>query len=103
MMVAVLASFVAKENALATMAILTAGGEESSLAVALPNMLTPAAALAFLVLQVTFIPCVATVGVIQQETGSWRWTAFAVLYLLALSLAMGIATYQGARLLGWGV
>jgi len=103
MMVAVLTSFLAKENVLATMAVLAAGGQEGSLAVALPGMLTPAAALAFLVLQVTFIPCVATVGAIQQETRSWRWTAFAVLYLLALSLAMGIATYQGARLLGWGV
>lgn len=102
MMVAVLTSFVAKENALATMAVLSAGGEESSLAAALPQMLTPAAALAFLVLQVTFIPCVATIGVIQQETRSWRWTGLALLYLLVLSLAMGIATYQAARFLALG-
>ena len=103
MMVAVLASFVAKENALAAMAVLIAGGEEGTLMAALPGILTPASALAFLVLQVTFVPCVATVSAIQQETKSWRWTAFVLLYLLALSLAMGIATYQGARLLGWGL
>jgi len=49
------------------------------LAAALSGMLTPAAKVAFLVLQVTFIPCIATTRVIQQEAKPWRWIAFALL------------------------
>jgi Fe2+ transport system protein B len=65
--------------------------------------LIPAAALAFLVVQMLFIPCVATVAVIKQETDSWRWTVFSVILLLVISLGAGVLVYQGARLLGLGV
>ena len=57
-------------------------------------LLTPAAALAFLVVQVLFVPCVATVAAIRQETGSWRWTLFSVALLLVISFSAGIAVYQ---------
>ena len=104
MMVALLTSFVAKENTIATLGVLYSAGEEGArLAEVLPGMLTPAAALAFLTVQMLFIPCVATVATIRQETASWRWTAFSVGLLLVVSFAMGIAIYQGAVLVGWGV
>ncbi|MGI5835478.1 MAG: ferrous iron transport protein B [Chloroflexota bacterium] len=103
MMVALLTSFVAKENALASMAILGAGGQESGLASALPLMLTQASALAYLVIQITFIPCSSTVVAILHQTKSWFWTVVVLLYQLALSLVVGILTYQAARLLGWGL
>jgi len=66
-------------------------------------VLTPAAALAFLAVQMLFVPCVAVVSTIRQETASWRWTAFSVALLLVVSFAVGIAIYQGAMLVGWGV
>jgi ferrous iron transport protein B len=72
----------------------TAG--EMGLDAALVGVLTPAAALAFLVVQMLFIPCVATVAAIRQETRSWRWTAFSVGLLLVLSLVGGIVAYQVA-------
>ena len=61
------------------------------------------AALAFLAVQMLFIPCVAVVATIRQETGSWKWTAFSIALLLVLSFSVGIAIYQGAMLVGWGV
>jgi len=79
------------------------GSMLTGLAAALSRTMVPAAALAFLVVQVLFIPCVATTATIQQETHSWRWTAFSMALLLVISVTRGIATYQGARLLGWGV
>jgi ferrous iron transport protein B len=83
MMVALLTSFIAKENAIATLGVLFGAGEsEAGLAAILGTTLTPAAALAFLVMQMLFIPCVATVGAIKQETNSWRWTVFSVVFLL---------------------
>jgi len=104
MMVALLTSFVAKENTIAALGILYgAEEEEARLAEVMGRILTPAAALAFLAVQMLFIPCVATVATIRQETGSWRWTGFSVALLLVLSLVVGIAIYQGAILGGWGV
>jgi len=104
MMVALLTSFVAKENTIATLGVLYSTGEEGArLAEALSGVLTPAAALAFLAVQMLFIPCVATVATVRQETASWRWTAFSVALLLVVSFAVGIAIYQGAMLVGWGV
>jgi ferrous iron transport protein B len=95
MMVALLTSFVAKENAVATMGILFGAGEDGAgLGAALSGLLTPAAALAFLVVQMLFIPCVATVAAIKQETKSWGWTAFSVGMLLVLSLGGGTLAYQ---------
>jgi len=100
MLVALLASFVAKENSIATMGILFGAGKDASgFAAALSGVLTPAAALAFLVVQMLFVPCVATVAAIKQETKSWGWTGFSVGLLLILSLAGGILTYQVASLL----
>jgi ferrous iron transport protein B len=99
MMVALLASFVAKENSIATMGVLFGAGDQGAgLAAILPGVLSPASALAFLVVQMLFIPCVATVAAVKQETRSWPWTAFSVGMLLMLSLVGGIAAYQLARL-----
>jgi ferrous iron transport protein B len=95
MIVALLTSFVAKENAIATMGILFGPGQEAAgLDATLAGHLTPAAALAFLVVQMLFIPCVATVAAIRQETRSWGWTTFSVGLLLVLSLSVGILAYQ---------
>ena len=104
MMVALLTSFIAKENSVATLGVLYGTGEEEThLAEALKGEISPAAALAFLAVQMLFIPCVATVATIRQETNSWRWTAFGVLFLLLVSFLVGILVYQGAALLGSGL
>jgi len=104
MMVALLTSFVRKENTIPTLAVLYGAGRQGAgLAQALGGHLLPAAALAFLAVQVLFIPCVATVATIRQETHSWRWTLLGVILLLGISLVVGIAIYQTALWLGWGV
>jgi ferrous iron transport protein B len=104
MLVAMITSFVAKENVIATLGVLYGASEHGqALGTALTAVLSPAAGLAFLAAQMLFVPCVATVAAIRQETGSWRWTAFSVVVLLGLSLLAAILIYQGARLLGMGV
>ena len=100
LMVAVLTSFVAKENAIATLGVLFGAGEGAGLADTLAGAFRPAAGLAFLVVQTLFVPCVATVAVIKQETRSWFWTAFDVGFLLLVSFAAGTAAYWLARLGG---
>ena len=104
MIVALLTSFVAKENTIATLGILYGTGEQGqSLAEVLSGVVKPASALAFLATQMLFVPCVGTVAAIRQETRSWGWTAFSVGLLTVLSLGVGIALYQGALVLGWGI
>ncbi|HNS52326.1 MAG TPA: ferrous iron transport protein B [Anaerolineae bacterium] len=99
MIVALLSSLVAKENSIVTLGVLFGAADNpSGLSASLARSLAPASALAFLVAQMLFIPCVATVAAMQQETRSWKWTAFATVLLAALSLAGGILTYQAARL-----
>lgn len=104
MMVALLTSFVAKENTIAALSVLLGAGENGAgLAQALPGFLTPASALAFLAVQVLFIPCAATVATIRQETRSTKWTLASVAILFVISFAVGIGIYKLARLAGWGV
>ncbi|MDY7041324.1 MAG: ferrous iron transport protein B [Chloroflexota bacterium] len=101
MIVALLTSFIAKENSLATLGILYGTGEEEAkLAELMSGALTPAAALAFLVIQMLFVPCVATVAAMWQETRSVRWTLFNVVLLLVVSFGAGILVYQVAGWLG---
>ncbi len=95
--VALLSSFIAKENSIATMGVLYRTGEEG-LADFLAATYSTATALAFLVVQVLFIPCMATVAAIRQETGAWRWTVFSIGLLLGLSLLAGTVTFQVAML-----
>lgn len=97
--VAMLSSFVAKENAVATLGVLFGVGEEG-LADLLTGTYPIATALAFLVVQFLFIPCVATVAVIRQETGSWRWTLFNIGLLLLISFLGGAMVFQVVSRLG---
>jgi len=102
MIVALLSSFIAKENAIATLGVLY-GEEGGGFAETMVAVVSPATALSFLVVTMLFIPCVATVAVMHQETRSWRWTLFGVLLLLLIALSAGMIVYQGAKWLGIGV
>jgi ferrous iron transport protein B len=92
-LVALLTSFVAKENTIATLGVLY--GDLN----VLKSVMVPAAMLAFLVFQMLFIPCVGTVAAIHQETRSWKWTLTSVGIQLGLSLGLAVAVYQIGRLI----
>jgi ferrous iron transport protein B len=95
LLVALLASFIAKENSIATLGILYGTGEDTAnLAATLSTTIVPAAALSFLVVQMLFIPCAATVGAIKQETRSWKWTLLTIGLLALVSFGAGIVVYQ---------
>jgi ferrous iron transport protein B len=101
MIVALITSFFAKENTIATLGILY-GADPGSAALAdvVAVSLAPAARWAFLAVTMLFIPCLATVATIKQETGSWRWTAASIGLLLAVSMSVGVIVFQiGIRLL----
>ncbi len=101
--VALLTSFPAKENAVATLGVLFGQAAESGLAQALTEAYSPATGLAFLTVVMLFIPCMPTLAVIRQESGGWRWALVDAAMLLALSFATGTAVYHLARALLAGV
>lgn len=99
MMVALLSSIAAKENSVATLGVLYGAGEQGLMGV-LPGAVNHASALAFLVILMLFIPCVATVTVMKQEMNNWRWFTASFLFMLVISFLSGVAAYHAALALG---
>jgi ferrous iron transport protein B len=103
LLVALVASFVAKENAIAALGVLFGAAADDGLAAALATGIAPASALSFLAATMLFIPCVATVAVMRRETGSWAWTLTGVALTLVAALVGATLVYQSCRLLGFGL
>ena len=55
---------------------------------------TPLIAFAFMAMVLLYIPCVATLGIIRKETGSWKWTFFAFGYTLVLGWLVATLIFQ---------
>jgi ferrous iron transport protein B len=99
MMLALIASFIAKENSIATLGVLYGVGEEG-LGNVLPQVMTGASALSFLVVFMLFIPCAATSIVMKQEMGSWKWFLYSFIFMMIVSFGCGAAAYWLASMLG---
>jgi len=101
--VALIFGFVAKEIVVSTMGVLYASeGGTSSLSerFAADSHLGTAGGLAMMVFVLLYVPCLATVGVMKQETGSWAWTLFSVFYSTGVAYLAALMIYQGGTLLG---
>jgi len=68
---------------------------DTPLQIALQGAFTPAAALAFLVFVLLYVPCVATLSAIRQEFGS-RWMLFSTGYQMTVAWIMAFITYHVA-------
>jgi ferrous iron transport protein B len=100
LMVALIASFPAKENAIATLGVIFGSSASTGLTQTLTATFSTASALSFLVTTMLFIPCMATVAVIRQETSSWRWALADIALFLVISFAGGAGVYHLALALG---
>jgi len=63
---------------------------------------SPLVAYALMAFVLLYIPCIATVAVMWQESGSWGWATFGVLYTVALAWIVSFVIYQGGMALGLG-
>ncbi len=91
--IALLTSFAAKENTVATLSVLY-----GNISTVLPSVVSVAAGLSLLAFQMLFVPCVGTIAAIRQETQSIKWTVFSVVLMTILSFAVGTCIYQIGRL-----
>ncbi len=92
--------FLAKESIISTMNIIYFVPKSSSLGGLLSHYYTPLEAYSFMVFILLYIPCLATAATIFKETGSKKWTAFSILYALAIAYLLSFVIYQGGKLIG---
>ncbi|WP_312813797.1 ferrous iron transporter B [Brevundimonas sp.] len=106
MVVALIPGMAAREVAVAVLGTVysVAGAEENigTLANVLANDWSLATGLAFLAWYIFAPQCLPTIGVVQRETGSKKWTAIFVIYLFALAYLAAFITYHVAVALGAG-
>ena len=104
--VALLFGFVAKEIVISSMGVLfNVGAEGSTLTERLSSEgsgMTSLNSLSLMVFVLLYVPCLATIGAIKQETGSWGWTIFSIVYTTSVAYVFALIIYQGGLLLGFG-
>ncbi|MDR1954406.1 MAG: ferrous iron transport protein B [Candidatus Methanoplasma sp.] len=97
---ATLAGLLTKENIVGTLGVLfgsdAAGGGETWNIIG--NMLTQASGYSFLVFNMMCAPCLAAVGAIRKELGSWKDAGKAVLYQCSLAYVLSLVIYQFATI-----
>jgi ferrous iron transport protein B len=63
------------------------------------KVFTQPTALAFLIFILIYFPCVGVVATIKNESGSWKWAAFTIIYTTTLAWIAAFAVYNIARLI----
>ena len=95
--VALIFGILAKEVVVGTLGTLY-GVEEEGLKKVLPRYFTKLSAFSFMTMSLLYIPCIAAIGAIKQETGSWKWTALAVSWSLFIGWTIAVLFYQAGKI-----
>ena len=101
--VALLTGFVAKEIVVSTMGILYAVEEEEDALqkTIISSGMTPLSALSMMIFVLLYLPCIATIAAIKQETGSFKWMFFSIAYTTSFAWVAAFSVYQGGKLIGF--
>ncbi|WP_294082159.1 ferrous iron transport protein B [Proteiniphilum sp. UBA5384] len=107
--VSLLSGMAAKEIVISTMGVLYTGDsdDQQSLQYRLKTesypdgspVFTPLVVAGFLLFVLIYFPCIATVVAIKEESHSWRWALFSMLYSTGLAWLVAFLTYQIGNLL----
>jgi ferrous iron transport protein B len=114
MSIALLAGLPAKEIVVSTMGVLYQTGDSEN-SVSLQKKLqeevyhsgkkkgqqvfTIPVALAFLIFILIYFPCIGVIATIKNESGSWKWAVFTMVYTTALAWVVAFLTYNIGNLL----
>lgn len=97
--------FIAKENVVATFAVILAVASEDALHLpggVLSSMFTPVTAFAFLVFNLFTPPCFAAIGAMNSEMGSKKWLFRALLFQFGVGYTLAMLITQVGTLLIYG-
>lgn len=85
----------AKELVVSTLGVLyTNEGDVESVSLAGRIPITPLVAFCYMLFVLIYFPCIATLVAIKQESGSWKWAAFAAVYTTILAWVVSFAVYR---------
>jgi|GEM_PF-1462065 len=100
LIVALLFGFFAKETTLSTLGVLYHASEGlGNLGSILVHNISPLTGLAFLIIYMLYIPCVATVTTILKESDSRLFTGLSVIFSLSVAFTLGVVVYHTGQLL----
>jgi len=102
--VALLFGFVAKEIVIGSLGVLYGAGEDTaSLTESLQSdpSLNAITALGLMTFTLLYVPCLASIGVMRKETGSWRWTLLSVAYSLSVAWVVAFIVYHVGMVAGY--
>ncbi|MCP8323204.1 MAG: ferrous iron transport protein B [Candidatus Methylarchaceae archaeon HK02M2] len=80
----------AKEIVVESLGVIYAVEGEVAIAGALVADYTPLIGFTLMAFTLLYLPCLASVGTMKKETGSWKWTIFQVLMSLTLAYTVGL-------------
>ncbi len=94
--VALLSSFVAKETTAGTLAVLFSvnASDQQAIIQALRSAISPQGALAFVVASNFYIPCIATIGALRSELGSWKMTTALLAVMFVIAVVAAFVAYR---------
>lgn len=102
--VSLLSGMAAKEVVVSTLGVLYTGSSEDqeSLEVRLladkqtdgSTTFTPLVVVSLLLFVLIYFPCVATIAAIKEESGSWKWGVFSIVYTTLLAWFISFVVYQ---------
>lgn len=108
MSVSLLTGMAAKEVVVSTLSVLYTGDEEDSQVLserlrqdkdAEGNpVFTPLIALSLMLFVLIYFPCIATISAIVNESGSWKWGMFVIVYTCTLAWVVSFVVYQTGSL-----
>ena len=91
--------FLAKEVVIGALGTVLGVGEEG-LSSVLGGLFSPASALAFMVMTLLYVPCVAAMGTLYKESGSLKWALFGAVYSTSVGYLAALLTYRLALVMG---
>ena len=108
MSVSLLAGMAAKEVVVSTLSVLYTGDEEDSQVLSERikqdldeegnPVFTPIIALSLMLFVLIYFPCIATISAIVNESGSWKWGIFVIVYTCVLAWIVSFVVYQTGSL-----
>ena len=113
MSISLLAGLPAKEIVVSTMGVLYQTGDENTVSLQRKlqdevylkgekkgsKIFTTPTALAFLIFILIYFPCIGVVATIKNESGSWKWAVFSVLYTTGMAWFAAYVVYNVGNLI----
>ncbi|MEN9919519.1 MAG: ferrous iron transport protein, partial [Bacteroidota bacterium] len=103
--ISLLTGSAAKEVVVSTLGVLYAGNAEEDQSSLQDRLLsstnpdgtptfTPLVVASFLLFVLIYFPCIATIAAIKEESGSWKWGLFSVVYSTGLAWVISFLVFQ---------